>query len=460
MKNYQIALLLFITVASFGLMSCSENFLDAKPNKNMVLPESLNDLQGMLDFASYFNQNSNGLQQVCDDNIYVPDNLLIARGDFEQIAYTWEDYDPDISKFDWGSGYQGILQANIVLNQASNFEPNSSIEMNWLNNIIGSAHFFRAFKMWELLQIFSPVYNESTASQDLGIIINLTNNVQSRFPRSSVQESYNQVLSDLHKAVELLSIDSDYKLRPNRVAAYALLSRVYLSMSNYSESLKYSNHALDHHSLLMDYNSLEKTTVTTNAFPRFNDEVIFHSYLPTYGVSYTNNTTGGFIVPELYDLFHENDLRKELFFRNFGEFHRLLGMYTGIANGFGGLATDELYLNRAEAKVRLGDIEGGMTDLNTLLVTRWKTGTYVPYSAAAETEALTIILEERRKQLIHRGLRWTDLKRLNMDPRFAKTLTRTVQGVTYTLPPNDLRYAILIPNQEINLNNLVVQNPR
>lgn len=460
MKNFQFAILLLITIASLGLISCSDHFLDAKPNKNMVLPESLNDLQGMIDVASYFNQNSIGLQQLSDDNIYVPDNLFIARSDVEQVAYTWEDYDPELFKSDWNTAYQAILQANLVLHIASEFEPNNIAENTWLNNIKGSAHFFRGLKMWELLQQFALVYDANTADQDLGIVINLSNNVQNRYPRSSVKESYNQVLQDLHKAEELLPLESEYKHRPNIVAAYALLSRVYLSMDDYSESLKYSNLALDLHSSLMDYNTLSKATVATNPFPRFNEEVILYGQIGTYAMAYTNNSTGGFIDPQLYNSFKEEDLRKELFFRNFGDYYRLVGTYTGLTNGFGGLATDELYLNRAEAKVRLGDIIGGITDLNTLLVTRWKTDTFVPFSATSETEALTIILDERRKQLIHRGLRWTDLKRLNKDPRFAKTLTRTVQGVTYTLPPNDPRYAFLIPNQEINFNNLVEQNPR
>jgi len=58
-----------------------------------------------------------------------------------------------------------------------------------------------------------------------------------------------------------------------------------------------------------------------------------------------------------------------------------------------------------------------------------------------------------------RGQRWTDLKRLNKDSRFAVTLSRTVQGTTYTLPPNDPRYALLIPS-EVILNSSMPQNAR
>ncbi|MNH23081.1 hypothetical protein D3C79_829630 [compost metagenome] len=87
-----------------------------------------------------------------------------------------------------------------------------------------------------------------------------------------------------------------------------------------------------------------------------------------------------------------------------------------------------------------------MDYLNALLVKRYKTGTYVPLSETDPNKALAVILLERRKQLLFRGLRWLDLRRLNTDARFATTLKRTLDGVEYLLPPNDNRYTFPIPN--------------
>jgi len=73
---------------------------------------------------------------------------------------------------------------------------------------------------------------------------------------------------------------------------------------------------------------------------------------------------------------------------------------------------------------------------------------------------LKIILDEKRKELPFTGnSRWEELRRLNKEQAFAKTLTRFVNNQTYTLAPNDNRYVWPIPDQEIRLTGMA-QNPR
>jgi hypothetical protein len=69
------------------------------------------------------------------------------------------------------------------------------------------------------------------------------------------------------------------------------------------------------------------------------------------------------------------------------------------------------------------------------------------------------ILTERRKELIFRGLRWPDLRRLNKDGA-GVSVTRKLDGQTYTLTPNSLKYTWLIPQQVIDFNPGMPQNPR
>src|SRR5690606_38803427 len=126
-----------------------------------------------------------------------------------------------------------------------------------------------------------------------------------------------------------------------------------------------------------------------------------------------------------------------------------------------GLTTAELYLIKAECLIRNGERDAGVAVLDQLLRNRWNAAVdYPPTTAAGDDEALRIVLEERRKELVFKGLRWYDLRRLNKDPRFAKTLTRTYNGETFTLPPDSKRYAFPIPNTERMANPNIQQNER
>jgi len=70
------------------------------------------------------------------------------------------------------------------------------------------------------------------------------------------------------------------------------------------------------------------------------------------------------------------------------------------------------------------------------------------------------ILAERRKELVMRGTRWSDLRRLNKEARFQKTIQRTsADGQVYVLQPNSNLYTWQIPQRDIILSS-IEQNPR
>jgi hypothetical protein len=61
--------------------------------------------------------------------------------------------------------------------------------------------------------------------------------------------------------------------------------------------------------------------------------------------------------------------------------------------------------------------------------------------------------------LLFRGLRWTDLRRLQKDG-YTPVLTRVLNGTAYTLQPGDNRYTWPIPPDVISFNPSMPQNPR
>jgi hypothetical protein len=250
------------------------------------------------------------------------------------------------------------------------------------------------------------------------------------------------------------------KSRPSKASTLALLSRLYLTIGDYQNTQTSAAACLQIQSSLLDYSKLD----TTSAYPfpadlpNGNDEVIFDATSLNYDFVYSSETGVDTTVLRSYV---KNDLRRPLiFYFASAPFVSFNGGYN--AEGiFAGLATDEVYLNNAEALARLNKVAEALIALNTLLVKRFEPGTYIPYTAANSTDALKIVLAERRKEMFtNQGImRWVDLRRLNLDPQFAVTLKHIIKGTTYTLPPNDPRYVYPIPDNEIQNDN-IAQNPR
>ncbi len=163
---------------------------------------------------------------------------------------------------------------------------------------------------------------------------------------------------------------------------------------------------------------------------------------------------------DLYSSYVENDLRKVILFKeNEGTNDvKAKGTYTGSTLLFSGLATDEVYLIRAECNARMNNVKEAMKDLNTLLKKRWKVGTFMDLSAIDGKDALEQVLVERKKELLLRGLRWSDLRRLNKDEYFKTTLTRNIGGKKYTIEPDSYKYTLPFPDDIIQITGME-QNP-
>lgn len=469
-RNIHNSSIVILSLIMLFLIGCKKDWLDEKPKLSFVVPTTIADYQALLDNSSNstgtyftggflgFNHEQNFLPLIATEEFNVLDASIETEGQTVQNTYKWarEIFTETNTSSDWNNPYKKIFYTNIVLEGIEKIIPVSGPEQTAWNQVKGSALFFRAFGHFEIAQEFSKPYDETTSNSDLGIPLRLSSDLTILNNRATVQETYSKIISDIQTARDILPVKSPnsllYKLRPTKNAADALLARIYLSMGKYDSAWKYADHALSDYNELMNYN-----TDLENGRPvRFNKEVIFHSI--SLGSSLLS-LTRVIVNPDLYSIYSGNDLRKAAYFRTFTARIRFVGGYDQSTFPFTGLATDEMLLIRAETNARKGMVTEALRDLNSLLEKRWTTGTFVPVDAANTTEAIQKILLERRKELCFRGIRWSDLRRLNKEPQFVQTLTRTVAGRTYTLPPNDLRYVFPIPPDVIQLSGMQ-QNPR
>lgn len=441
----KIFLLFPLLSVMLTVMSCNR-FLDEKSDSMLAIPETLEDNQAILD--RYFIMGLNPVSaQISADDIYLTEaNFNTMAEESDKRLYTWQ---PDyVSGSDWKSVYNRI---NIFNNVLFNIE---HYQIPMADNVKGQALVFRAGAYLEAAQIWCLAYDPATADQDLGLPLRLDPDMNIPSVRSTLKQTYSQIISDLHAALPLLPQQQIAASRPSRVTALGFLSRAYLFMGDYANALKYGLQALEINSQLMNFNTLN--TNASYPVPNLNVEVLLPTSM-SYNAFLTVTTAK---IPEtVYESYHENDLRKSIFFRKNSEGEALFrGNYGGSSGRMNCLATDEIYLIAAESYAHLDRPSDAMIWLNALLITRWKTGTYIPLSSNNAADALIKIREERRKELLFRGLRWADLKRYNKEGAEI-TLTRTLNGKTYTLPPNDLRYAIAIPEEVIEMTGMP-QNPR
>jgi hypothetical protein len=433
-------------------------FLDQKPATDLLVPTTLSDFQALLDNTNVFGLVPT-LGEASADNYYLPDSFWYTLDAREHNAYIWA---ADIfggvgGQQDWNVPYQQVFYANIVLQGLDSVAGNPDSVTEW-EALKGSALFFRAFAFYNLAQVFSPVYDSTDAPNDkLGIPLRLSPDVNLPSVRSTVQQTYDQVTSDLLAAIGYLPAGSpnNYRNRPIKLAAQALLSRVFLSMGNYVLAGLYADSVLQSYPVLMDYNILD--TAAARPFALLNSETLYQaSFLgaapPGAGTIYVTVLEGSKINVNtridtgLIASYDPRDLRLYLYYHYRPPDSTFLkGSYTGNFFPFGGLATDECYLIRAECAARAGNAAAAMTDINTLLTNRWMTGTFTPYSMNVPADtALSIVLTERRKELPFRGLRWTDLRRLNKVGANI-TLVRELFGTMYTLTPTSNNYTLPIP---------------
>lgn len=258
---------------------------------------------------------------------YAGDNMMIRGSStdafFEFISYSRTPNNYRLQNF-WDYGYKGIAQALNIINM---IEEGQSEE---IDNQLGECYYVRGMLYFYFVRAYGRPYYQAP-EKNLGVpIVNGTpDNIMTDLfmeDRATVKETYEQVISDLKKAEEMLTIDKG-PAYASKGAAQAMLSRVYLYMSGTYENpnQEYARLAVEYadkvinsgdYSLLNRDQFMKYNTLT----PENNDESIFvvkrvasefSGYDHYYGIGGMYANIGGMGWGEMYASARYIDLLNE-----------------------------------------------------------------------------------------------------------------------------------------------------
>ena len=440
-----------LLLGCFSLIAC-DDYLDIKP-KGTLIPTTFDEYSKILDYE-YNLRFADGDVDIYSDDVYlygtVHDSWVSQVG---RRAYKWEPtiYFSGDRDGSWSGAYSRIFNFNLIIKEIDGAQGATAQQKQTLK---GEAHLARAFEYLRLLQKYGKPYDPETSASDPAIPLRLEPIVAPEvLTRASVAVALEQVKTDLEIALSAQLPDTGIPThRGSKVAIHGVLARMHLYMRDYEAVYTAANTAITligEPLPMEDYNDYQVVNATTGRgrtdLPDgdLNKETVYLK-LGEQGVP----SGYVFISDGLKALYENGDKRFELFFANpyrgvtydtemFAR-HLVINM---------GISTAELLLMRAEAAARANNLSQALNDLNTLRRKRLTPAAYgTGLSSTNQQEVIQWVLDERRRELCFLGgSRFFDMKRLSKDPQFTTpTVTRVVDGETYTLAPGSPRYAFPI----------------
>ena len=475
MKHLHI--LSYLLVASF-FISC-DSYIDITPKGALTIDSAYTYLELIANpMRSYFPSSF----AMLSDDAWAKESRIIGYESIsaDGINFTFNETAdrtllPDNNLYE--NMYSDILRCNLIIANIDN-APGSE-EVRQLAK--AEARTLRAFNHFLAINTYAKAYDPSTAASDGGICIMDHYTLEDAPAKSTVAQTYDFIISELEEAVPHLQSAPLNIYHPNIAFGYALLSKAYLFHRDWAKAEEAALKSLAFNNTLIDYNVINDN----GGIARYreyaeanNPEVLSYMWM---GSGWTAEAATyyayGIISPELVALFDKNDLRYSLFFRQSGT---TITNYYDVGSGAAiwtpatttarfthvtvGMRTAETYLILAEAQARQNKIADAVSTLNTIRKNRL-TGDYALATPATQHDMINEIITERRKELLFGFHRFFDLKRFNLEPEFAKTITRTfpvvtktIEPKTYTLKPNSPLYIIPFPRSATDKNPNLTQN--
>lgn len=459
--------------------SCSEERLQLLPEIGSPLEEAINTENDMrLVLNGVYNKMSASTGFGAAVSIFgdlLSDNAFVSTANDGYFLNTSRmSYSPEISDFSmYDSFYNVIQQANMVIGDKKLKESQTVLRYK------AEAKIARAMSYFYLVSFYSPDPKSGT-NQEYGVPIQPEDyNPDNKLSRSSVNDIYNYIISDLESGIAGLSgatVTKRSVLTPT--AAKLLLSRVYLSRGaagDYQKAVSYANEVINNSPSNVFAPITDKTTYT-NYFTSTSSSNIDDQKETIFEIEQTpvfNN--GGNAHPSSF--YASNGAHKSILFRQ--SFINLiktnnndwrvalignLGSNQDTPQGYFGkkwvrgtnegnyvsnirlLRFSEAYLNRIEALFKSGQTSAALSYLNQFEQSR---GENISSNITIEK-----ILDERRKEFFGEGYRYFDLKRNGLS-----VVKDSNCSTNCNVSANDRLLVIPIPYYEININPNITQYP-
>jgi len=327
----------------------------------------------------------------------------------------------------WQTSYQGLLGINMVLKHVSETETNSIILQAKAENL-----FLRANMYFNLVRVYGrPYYQDPETNLGVPLILAPITTPGNPPARATVKETYAQIIKDLNDAIPLFR-ENKVNSFASKYAAFALLSRVYLYMSGTfaqpsTEYAQLAERYADSVILSGSYNLLQATAYTNyyNASNQGNTETIWavnHEVSVGSIPTLLNQPTGPYLGSQQYstgqmkpsldllNLYEPTDLRWKFYMvdkypnNNTDTFSttKYAYKYTSVYSSNAPVhhfRLAEVYLNRAEARVKQGKDGDALGDLNVIHTRAGLTA----LSGLTGQALFDAIFRERRMELAFEG---------------------------------------------------------
>lgn len=388
---------------------------------------------------------------------------------------------------DWSIVYKAINNCNTVLDFGPGvLSSDNTLTQPVLNGYLGEAYALRALLYFYLARSFGdvPLKLKSTSSDD--------DNLQ--IPKSTQQEVFNQIVSDLKMADQFILTTygnrNDDKGRITKYTVNAMLADVYLWMDNYDESIKACDYIINSNQFVLVPG--DSNWFTTVFFQGNSNESLFelqfnqnklNPFYNMFAVASKRFKAALKVGPEIYTIDNFDitnlDIRGDgasLKF-NDGSIYKYQGINSGstrssatsFAHWFVYRYSDVL-LMKAEALNQKGS---GQAALNIVETIRERANA-LPASARIvdpgdKTGITDYLLDERAREFAFEGKRWYDLLRNARRDNYAR-LDLILNIVSTTALPENQQAAIVklrdkrshyfpIFLYELQTNKALVQNP-